>query len=142
MTNAGSTLVHATCVAVHGCGVLIRGQSGVGKSALGIKLIALGARLVADDQTLLTREGDQIIARCPAALFGLIEARGIGILRSDPLIQAPVNLIVDLDTLNDQRLPPPRRCDLLGVEIDLVHRIAGDHFPYSLMCFLPLGRHA
>jgi len=85
------TTLHASCVALQDKGLLILGPSGSGKSALALQLMALGAVLVADDYTDLVRCDDRVIARCPAALRGLIEARGIGILRADTVAQAPPN---------------------------------------------------
>ena len=97
MTDAaGRVLLHATAVAIDGRAVLLRGASGSGKSDLALRLIDAGARLVADDQSELCRQGDRIIVRAPAAIAGLIEVRGIGIMRLDALAEAPVALIVDL----------------------------------------------
>ena len=66
--------IHGSCVAVAGRGLLILGPSGAGKSALALQIMALGGQLVADDRVELTRQGDEVIARCPVALRGLIEA--------------------------------------------------------------------
>ena len=55
---AGSTTIHATCVAIRGRAVLITGPSGAGKSDLALRLIDRGAVLVRDDYTVLTRIGD------------------------------------------------------------------------------------
>ncbi|MGE3652127.1 MAG: HPr kinase/phosphorylase, partial [Reyranellaceae bacterium] len=79
-----SSQIHATCVALPEGGVLLRGDSGAGKSDLALRLIDGGARLVADDRTDLMREGDLLIARAPTSIAGLIEARGLGILRLPP----------------------------------------------------------
>ncbi|PIY73077.1 MAG: serine kinase, partial [Rhodobacterales bacterium CG_4_10_14_0_8_um_filter_70_9] len=77
--------IHASCVAwaVAGKarGLLILGASGAGKSALALELIALGAALVADDQVALRRVGEAVVAAPPPPLAGLIEARGLGLLR-------------------------------------------------------------
>src|SRR6266851_2230729 len=89
-------LLHATAVAIDGRGVLLRGASGAGKSDLALRLIDAGARLIADDQSELHRRGDSIIVRAPATIAGLVEVRGIGIIRLDALAEAPVALIVDL----------------------------------------------
>src|SRR5260370_19707363 len=100
-------LLHATAVAIDGRAVLLRGASGVGKSDLALRLIDAGARLIADDQSELFRHGDSLIVRAPEAIAGLLEVRGIGIVRLDALADAPVALLVDLvpaETL--ERLPP------------------------------------
>jgi HPr kinase/phosphorylase len=70
-------ILHASVVAVDGAGVLILGASGAGKSGLALRMIALGALLVSDDQVLLERCGDVLVARAPETLSGLIEARGV-----------------------------------------------------------------
>jgi HPr kinase/phosphorylase len=83
-------------VAVEGRGVLLVGPSGAGKSALALRLIALGAELVADDRTLVARHGDRLVAAAPASGHGLIEARGVGLLRLPALGAVPLALAVDL----------------------------------------------
>jgi HPr kinase/phosphorylase len=135
-----SLLLHASCVAWRGGGVLITGPSGSGKSGLALQLMALGARLVADDQVLLRRDGCDVIAACPPALAGLIEARFVGILRADPQVETRVNLIVDLGQTETARLPQARTCDLLEKPLPLVYRAPGDHFPASLLWYLSFGR--
>ena len=74
-------LFHASCVAWQGRGALILGRSGAGKSALALQLMALGADLVSDDRTELLAEADALTARAPATIQGLIEARGVGLMR-------------------------------------------------------------
>ena len=141
MTQAqGSDILHASCVALDGRGLLIIGPSGSGKSALALRLMALGAQLVADDRTEVTRAGAGVIARCPAAISGLIEARGIGILRAKPLEQARLDLVVDLGRVETERLPQHRVITVLGATIDLVLATQSDHFEASLCCYLRGGR--
>jgi len=114
-------LVHGTAVAIGGHAVLLRGPSGAGKSDLALRLIDAGAQLVADDQSELYREGGRIFVRSPAPIAGLIEARGVGILRLVPLPAAPLVLLVDLVSPEAvERLPPRRREDMLGVAIPVV----------------------
>ncbi len=114
-------LLHATAIAIEGRAVLLRGASGSGKSDLALRLIDAGARLVADDQSELHRRGDSVIVRAPATIAGLVEVRGIGILRLDALAEAPVALIVDLipaETL--ERLPARRSETILGLALPLI----------------------
>lgn len=119
-----SSQIHATCVALPEGGVLLRGESGAGKSDLALRLIDGGARLVADDRTDLVRVGDRLIARAPATIAGLIEARGVGILRLPPerlAAEVAVVLIVDLvDAAGVERLPEATREALLGVSLPRV----------------------
>jgi HPr kinase/phosphorylase len=116
----GTLDLHASAVAVEGRGLLILGASGAGKSGLALRLMALGARLVADDRVLVDRAGAALVARAPAALAGMIEARGIGLLRAEPMASAPLALAVDLDAEAPARMPQPREITLLGVGIQLI----------------------
>ena len=101
--------------------VLLRGASGSGKSDLALRLIDAGARLVADDQSELRREGDAIIVRAPSAIAGLIEVRGIGVVRVDTLAEAPLALIADLAAPElIERLPPLATERLLDLELPCV----------------------
>ena len=133
-------LLHASCIAVEGRGLLILGPSGAGKSALALRMISFGARLVADDRTEVTAEAGRLTARCPPAIRGLIEARGLGLLRAPTLDQAEIVLVADLAQAEDQRLPPRRRITILGCETDLVLGLPNDHFPAALMLYLRHGR--
>lgn len=143
MTEAANrAILHASCVAVDGRGLLILGRSGAGKSALALRLISLGAVLVADDQTDVTRHGDTLVASGPAPIRGLIEARGVGLLRSPPLDSAEVVLVADLGQTETDRLPPQRWITILGCELSLVLQPQNDHFPDALMLYLRHGRHA
>ena len=134
--------IHGSCVAVAGRGLLILGPSGAGKSALALQIMALGGQLVADDRVELTRQGDDVIARCPVALRGLIEARGLGLLRAETLEAAPVALVADLAQAETTRLPEPRQIKLLGLPVALALRGGGDHFAYGLLQYLRGGRAA
>ena len=134
--------MHASCVAVSGRGLLIIGPSGSGKSALALQLMAYGAKLVADDQTELTLEGGDLIARCPLSLHGLIEARGVGILRTEAVAMAQVRLVADMGVPETDRLPPHRTVTLLGKQVALVLGRGNDHFPNSVLCYLTGSRQA
>src|SRR6187402_3546256 len=103
--------VHATCIAIDGHGILLRGPSGSGKSDLALRAIDGGARLVADDRVVLTGHGENVIASAPSSLHGLIEIRGLGIMRMDTAAEARVALVADLtDPGSVERLPERRHC--------------------------------
>ena len=131
--------VHATAVSLAGRAVLLQGRSGSGKSALALELMAYGADLIADDQVILTRAGDSVVASCPASLSGLIEARGLGLLRAGPAEPAPLCCVVDLAARETDRLPPRRHVTLLGCQLPLLHRPAGVNLAPALLQFLRWG---
>jgi HPr kinase/phosphorylase len=113
--------VHGTAVALNGDGILLQGPSGSGKSDLALRLIDEGARLVADDQTELVLDGDTLEMRCPTAIAGLLEVRGVGILRVPSVESAPLRLVVDLAASDDiERLPEPQFCQFLGRSVPLL----------------------
>ena len=129
-------ILHASCVAVQSKGVLILGPSGSGKSALALQLMALGADLVADDRTAVTVENGGVMARSPASIRGLIEARGIGILRAPALPHVRLSLVVDLGQTEPDRLPPRRHVSIAGIEIDLVRGPISGHLSAAVLCYL------
>ena len=92
--------VHASCVARSGEGVLIAGPSGSGKSDLALRLLNRGFTLVSDDRTDI----DSGIARPPAAIAGLLEVRGLGVLRLPFAPEAKLRLLVKLGE-DTPRLP-------------------------------------
>jgi HPr kinase/phosphorylase len=136
-------VLHASCVSVQGSGLLILGASGTGKSALALRMIGLGAQLVSDDLTHVAVASGRLIASCPSpAQQGLIEARGLGILRAPSVDRADLVLAIDLDQREHDRLPPYRSLTTLGVSLALVLHPQNDHFPDALMLYLRHGRQA
>ncbi|MFM2129279.1 MAG: hypothetical protein RL477_825 [Pseudomonadota bacterium] len=127
MGNAAN--IHATCVALGEAGILLRGPSGAGKSDLALRLIEAGAKLVADDRVVVLRDGDRLIASAPDALEGLIEVRGLGIVRLAPGRLAPsaaLALVCDLvGAAEVDRLPEPSCAEILGIRLP---RLALDPF--------------
>ena len=115
-----SETVHASSVAIEGRAVLISGPSGSGKSDLTLRLLDRGFTLVSDDQTLIRRDGDRLIATAPPTIAGKLEIRGIGIMEMERVSDVPVALLVEL-TSEFQRLPDDsRERPLLGVPLPLV----------------------
>ncbi|MDJ0859397.1 MAG: HPr kinase/phosphatase C-terminal domain-containing protein [Dinoroseobacter sp.] len=133
-------IIPATAIAEDGRAVLLTGPSGSGKSAIALQLIALGADLISDDQTALSRSDDLLIAAPAPNIFGRIEARGVGVLRANVLRRAQVALVVDLGSLETDRLPPWRTREILGLEMPCLHKVEGPHFPASILQYLKYGR--
>jgi serine kinase of HPr protein (carbohydrate metabolism regulator) len=121
--GSGAT-VHASAVLVGARGVLIRGPSGAGKSRLAWELIEAArggavafARLVGDDRVHLQAAGGRLLVRPAEALAGLIELRGVGILRRDHEACAVVGLVVDLAATDAGRLPERDQTVVEGLSI-------------------------
>ena len=133
--------LHATAVALSpAAGVLILGPSGSGKSSLALRLMAFGAQLVADDRVCLAVQDGALIARAPAQIAGLIEARGAGILRADALAQARIVLAVEMGQDETERLPFSREIAVLGVTLPLVLRLQHGHLEAVILQWLKAGR--
>lgn len=115
-----SETVHATTVATGGRAVLIMGPSGSGKSDLALRLLDRGFTLVSDDQTLVRRDGDRLLASAPLTIAGKLEVRGIGIVEVETQQDVQVALAVELRG-DFERLPQDsRERPLLGVNLPLI----------------------
>ncbi len=126
-------LIHCTTIAFEKGGwltaVLLRGESGSGKSDLALRVIDAGrAELVSDDQTLLAKQGNDILASPPATIAGKLEVRGLGIVSFSYCSEVPVGLIVDLVSRDEvDRLPEPNTEEIFGVEIPRIQLHSFDH---------------
>lgn len=105
--------VHATALVIGTRGLLLTGPSGSGKSSLALALLqqtaSFGASgtLISDDQVLVERQGDRMMAIRPEAIAGLLEIRGSGIVRLRSIEKAPLHLAIRvLSGSDEERLPP------------------------------------
>jgi serine kinase of HPr protein (carbohydrate metabolism regulator) len=99
--------------------VFLRGLSGSGKSDLACRLIEAGGELICDDQVSLEHRQDKIFADSVPAIRGLLEVRGIGLLRYPVADAARLRLVIDLVKHDEEvpRLPEPETIDIMGVAL-------------------------
>lgn len=118
--STGEAIVHqASAVSIDGRALLIEGPPGSGKSSLALALIDRGAGLIGDDAVTLARAGGQLIASAPPNIAGMLEVRGIGLMRLPLAAPAPVGLILVLGGPQPERLPEtPLACrTIAGVAV-------------------------
>lgn len=126
--------MHGSCVSRNGEAVLLVGPAGAGKSDLVLRLLARGFDLVADDQVEISGG----MASCPERLAGLLEVRGLGIVRLPYRAPAHLALVADLGGTSD-RLPEPAVHPELGlpvVRIDAASASAPERVALALDCVL------
>ncbi|MDB5734598.1 MAG: hprK [Alphaproteobacteria bacterium] len=113
--KGSETNIHATCVALGARGVLLLGPSGAGKSDVALRLIDGGAKLVADDRTILFAARGTLHAKAPPTIAGLLEIRGVGIVKLPVRARVKIALVVRLGREN-ARLPEPQFYRALGTQ--------------------------
>jgi len=124
--------MHGSCISRHEDAILLVGPPASGKSDLVLRLLACGFELVADDQVDIV-DG---IASSPAALAGLLEVRGLGIIRLPYRVEARLASIAELGMPSD-RLPMPRQHPDLGlpiVRVDAAAASAPERVALALDC--------
>ncbi|MEM9736209.1 MAG: HPr kinase/phosphatase C-terminal domain-containing protein [Pseudomonadota bacterium] len=139
--SAPDAALHANAVAFRGRGLLITGRAGSGKTSLSVEMMALGADLIADDRVVLRCAGGLVLLSPPDTLAGLVELRGIGIIRRDFQADVPAALVLNLnselssdsraepatreETDHDgaRRLPDPVFEDLLGLKVRRISQL-------------------
>ena len=127
---AEQKIIHATLVSLQNKGVLLKGKSGCGKSDLALRLIeSKDAVLVADDMVELNVGNNSLIGRAPQNLAGLLEVRGIGIVRYPYKKESAIDLIVDLQNTreNIERMPIMVKDIILGLEINKIDLYAEEN---------------
>lgn len=103
--------IHGSCAARQGAGVLLLGPSGSGKSDLLFRLLDRGFDLVADDRVDIIHGW----ASAPAVLAGVIEVRGLGLLRMAYAERVKIALAIKLGPTD--RLPRPQIWDIAAVPL-------------------------
>ncbi|MEJ0018579.1 MAG: hypothetical protein WDN25_18870 [Acetobacteraceae bacterium] len=125
--------IHGSCASRDGDGVLLIGPSGAGKSDLVLRLLARGFDLVADDCVDI----EDGMARPAVSLAGLLEVRGLGIVRLPYVAAARLALVVEL--CGCDRLPVPVRHGATGLplaRIDPAAASAPERVALALDCAL------
>jgi serine kinase of HPr protein (carbohydrate metabolism regulator) len=120
MMRLSSETLHASTVALDGRAVMISGPSGSGKSDLALRLLDRGFTLVSDDQTIVRKDKERVLAAAPPTIRGKLEVRGVGIVDIETIDDVPLALVVEL-TSDIQRLPDDSRERLvLDVKLPLI----------------------
>jgi HPr kinase/phosphorylase len=126
--------IHGSCASRTGDAVLLIGPPGAGKSDLLLRLLASGFDMVADDRVDIV---DGVVRPAPG-LAGLLEVRGLGIVRLPHVASARLVLVVELAG-PAERLPAPVRHAGLGlplVSIDPHALSAPERVALALDCAL------
>ncbi len=104
--------IHGSCASRAGDGVLLIGPPGAGKSDLLLRLLSRGSDLVADDRVEIA-DG---IARAAPNLAGLLEVRGLGIVRLPYVATTRLALVIELGD-HAARLPEPAQYKTLDLPL-------------------------
>jgi HPr kinase/phosphorylase len=133
-SGASGETIHASAVVIGEIGVVIRGPSGCGKSNLAMGLILASQRmrrfasLVGDDRLDLEKHGDRLIARGHPLILGMVEKRGLGIVKIPHETAVVVRLVVDIVAPQEAvRFPDPERnhVSLGGVQLPVLAVLQG-----------------
>ena len=114
--------IYATCVAIDDMGVLISGKSGSGKSDLALRLINnKNAALVSDDRTDIVIKNNKLYASSPDIIKGMLEVRGVGIIKLPYVESAEIKLVINLvdDIEKIERLPEEKFYEKYGIKIPM-----------------------
>jgi HPr kinase/phosphorylase len=124
--------MHGSCVSKDDDAILLLGPPGSGKSDLVLRLLARGFELVADDQVTIN---DGIVSG-PTELAGLLEVRGLGIVRLPHRSNARLVLVVELGGRADRMPMPGLHPDLSVplVHVDAAAASAPDRVALALEC--------
>ncbi len=103
-------------------GALVSGASGTGKTDLMLRALEHGFRLAADDRTQVWASGGRLFGRAPDRLLGLIELRGLGVLREPSLPLAQISIAVRCEAFTSEleRVPEGAWRTIEGVKVPLL----------------------
>lgn len=102
-------------------GALIEGPSGAGKSDFALRALSAGFRLVADDRVVAWASGEALFGRAPETLHGLIEVRGVDVIRVAALPMSRIDLVVRPAASGEvERLPDPHCADYAGLSVPAI----------------------
>lgn len=142
---------HGTAVAIGGYGALLMGPSGSGKSDLALRFLSCGLALaneaqppalVGDDQILISQESGKLMLRPAETLAGLMEVRGLGIVKMAYVGQAELCLVIKLgDAQSVPRMPeaPLPVTSILGLDVPTLSLCARETSAAEKL-FLALGQ--
>lgn len=128
--------VHASCAARDGAGLLLLGPPGAGKSDMVLRLLDLGFLLVADDRVEI-EDGN---ARPPDGLAGLLEIRGLGIMRLPYVAPVALHVAIALGRAADRLPAPSRHATLALPQVTIDPHCASAALQAALALDCALGR--
>ncbi|HEX3889114.1 MAG TPA: HPr kinase/phosphorylase [Phenylobacterium sp.] len=99
-------------------GVLIEGPAGAGKSDLALRALDQGFSLVADDRVTLWACEGRLFGAAPDTLAGLLEVRGLDVIRLPARPLAQVALVARCEA--PERIPEAASAEILGVSVPLI----------------------
>lgn len=102
--------LHGSFVDVYGVGIFFGGKSGIGKSEVALDLVERGHRLVADDVTILTKKGENILMGSGTQIGQkFMEIRGLGIIDVQSMFgirairfQKRLEIVVELESWDSE----------------------------------------
>jgi HPr kinase/phosphorylase len=113
-------ILHATSLVFCGQGLLLRGPSGSGKSDLALRLMDEGGTLISDDNSIMSVEQGVLYATAPATTAGMLEIRGVGLVRVPHVEKTPIAYCLDCVALEQvPRMPDKAVVDITGISVPL-----------------------
>ncbi|MAH78739.1 MAG: aldolase [Rickettsiales bacterium] len=112
--------LHASSISLEDNGVLIIGPSGSGKSDLALRMIDSGATLISDDITTCRKINGSISLFSSEKIFGLIEVRGIGIIKVPYVENIKLKMIVKLTNQMIDRMPQEKKKKVMGISFPII----------------------